>query len=216
MSCFFDSLCSFFLVYHVQTHTHTHPSNGPLSGTTRMSWYQKGKSSLDFTEARDSEWQWHQLGMCKSAPRARQITTPAPHHSVFYRLDALPSFLPGLFTMYKSCQKCGAVCVLWPDTDARLLELMERTWQALSVDQSQIGRISFGRLLRQTNGVCCPSVSVVFLFALTYFCKMSKLLHCLGLVFPLFLLVWFCCTCLCFCLQCFDAVGWAAGRPSGL
>jgi len=23
---------------------------------------QKGKTSLDFTEARDSEWQWHQLG----------------------------------------------------------------------------------------------------------------------------------------------------------
>ena len=26
----------------------------------------------------------------KSAPRSRQITTPAPHHSVFYRPDALP------------------------------------------------------------------------------------------------------------------------------
>jgi len=24
--------------------------------------YQKGKTILDFTEARDSEWQWHQLG----------------------------------------------------------------------------------------------------------------------------------------------------------
>jgi len=24
--------------------------------------YQKGKTSLDFTGARDSEWQWHQLG----------------------------------------------------------------------------------------------------------------------------------------------------------
>jgi len=24
--------------------------------------YQKGKNNLDFTEARDSEWQWHQLG----------------------------------------------------------------------------------------------------------------------------------------------------------
>ena len=36
--------------------------NGPLSGTTRVSWYQKGKTNLDFTEARDSEWQWHQLG----------------------------------------------------------------------------------------------------------------------------------------------------------
>jgi len=26
-----------------------------------MSRYQKGKTSLDFTEAKDSEWQWHQL-----------------------------------------------------------------------------------------------------------------------------------------------------------
>jgi len=24
--------------------------------------YQKGKTNLDFTEARDTEWQWHQLG----------------------------------------------------------------------------------------------------------------------------------------------------------
>ena len=42
--------------------THTCPFNGPLSGTTRVSRYQKGKTYLDFTEARDSEWQWHQLG----------------------------------------------------------------------------------------------------------------------------------------------------------
>ena len=41
---------------------HTHPFNGPLSGTTQVSRYQKGKTNLDFTEARDSEWQWHQLG----------------------------------------------------------------------------------------------------------------------------------------------------------
>jgi len=27
-----------------------------------VSRYQKGKTDLDFTEARDSEWQWHQLG----------------------------------------------------------------------------------------------------------------------------------------------------------
>ena len=37
---------------------------------------------------------WHQLGICKSAPRSRQITTPAPHHSVFYRPDALPAAQP--------------------------------------------------------------------------------------------------------------------------
>jgi len=44
------------------THGHTHPFNGPFSGTTRVGRYQKGNTNLDFTEATDSEWQWHQLG----------------------------------------------------------------------------------------------------------------------------------------------------------
>jgi len=33
-----------------------------LSRTTTVSQYQKGKTNLDLNEARDSEWQWHQLG----------------------------------------------------------------------------------------------------------------------------------------------------------
>ena len=41
---------------------HTYPFNGPWSGSTQVSRYQKGKTNLDFTEAKDSEWQWHQLG----------------------------------------------------------------------------------------------------------------------------------------------------------
>jgi len=45
---------------HSHSRTHTHPFNGPLSGTTRVSQYQKRKTNLDFTEARDSDW--HQLG----------------------------------------------------------------------------------------------------------------------------------------------------------
>ena len=32
--------------------------------------------------------------ICKFAPRSRQITMPAPHHSVFYRPDALPAAQP--------------------------------------------------------------------------------------------------------------------------
>ena len=32
--------------------------------------------------------------ICKSAPRSRQITTAATHHSVFYRPDALPAAQP--------------------------------------------------------------------------------------------------------------------------
>jgi len=32
--------------------------------------------------------------ICKSAPLSRQMTMPAPHHSVFYRPDALPAAQP--------------------------------------------------------------------------------------------------------------------------
>ena len=44
-----------------------------------MSWYQKGKTNLDFTEARDSEWQWHQLGhmqVCTSLQTDNYASTP--------------------------------------------------------------------------------------------------------------------------------------------
>jgi len=76
-------------------YTHTHPFNGPFSGTTWVSRYQKGKTNLDFTEARDSEWLWHQLRHTQvPAPSSRQLNMPAPHHSVFYRPDALPAAQP--------------------------------------------------------------------------------------------------------------------------
>ena len=59
--------------------THTHLFNGPFSGTTQMSRYQKGKSNLDFTEARDGEWQWHQLGhmqVCTLLQTDNHTSTP--------------------------------------------------------------------------------------------------------------------------------------------
>ena len=64
---------------HARTHTHTHPFNGPLSRTTRVSRYQNGKTNLDFTEARDSEWQWHRLGhmqVCTSFQTDNHASTP--------------------------------------------------------------------------------------------------------------------------------------------
>ena len=30
----------------ISSNTHTHPFNGPLSGTTWVSWYQRGKTNL--------------------------------------------------------------------------------------------------------------------------------------------------------------------------
>jgi len=68
--------------------------NGPLSGTTHVSRYQKGKTNLDFTEARDSEWQWHQQGhmqVCISLKTDNHASTPP---LVFYRPDALPATQP--------------------------------------------------------------------------------------------------------------------------
>ena len=51
------------------THTHTHTQE-TVSGSG-ISW-----------------------AICKSAPCSRQITTPAPHYSVFYRPDGLPATQP--------------------------------------------------------------------------------------------------------------------------
>jgi len=81
--------------------THTHPFNGPMSGTTRVSWYTHRRLTtlclglpgwagtrkvkpiwilLKQETVRGSGIGW---AICKSAPRSRQTTTPAPHPSVF-------------------------------------------------------------------------------------------------------------------------------------
>ena len=70
------------------------PFNGLFSRTTWVSRYQKGKTNLDFTGARDSEWQWHQLGhmqVCTSLQTDNHASTPP---LVFYRPDALPAAQP--------------------------------------------------------------------------------------------------------------------------
>jgi len=51
----------------------------PFSGITQVSQYQKGKTNLDFTEARDSEWQWNPLGhmqVCTSHQTDKYASTP--------------------------------------------------------------------------------------------------------------------------------------------
>ena len=82
------------LIPSSSTHTHTHPFNGPLSGTTQVSRYLKGKTNLDFTEARDSDWQWHQLDhmqVCTLLQTDNHASTPPLS---FYRPDALTAAQP--------------------------------------------------------------------------------------------------------------------------
>ena len=66
-------------LFHKNDTQHTHPLNAPLSWTTRVSRYQKGKTNLHFTGARDSEWQWHPLGhmqVCTSLQTDNHASTP--------------------------------------------------------------------------------------------------------------------------------------------
>ena len=73
------------------THTHARPFKSPLSGTTWVSRYQKGKTNLDLlkSEARDSEWQWHQLGRMQVC-----TSLQTDNHSSTQPLSFLQPFLP--------------------------------------------------------------------------------------------------------------------------
>jgi len=82
--------------------TTPHPLNGPLSGNTPVSRYQNGKTNLDLTDARDSEWQWHQLDhtqVCTSLQTDNHTSTPP---LCFYSPYALPVAQP---TASKHCRQ---------------------------------------------------------------------------------------------------------------
>jgi len=58
-----------------------------------VSQYQKGKTNLDSTEARDSEWQWHPLGHNESlhlAPDRQQHQHPTTLMFFTGRMPFLP------------------------------------------------------------------------------------------------------------------------------
>jgi len=64
-----------------------------MSGTTQVSRYQKGKTNQDFTEARDSEWQWHQLGhmqVCTLLYTNNHTSTPPLQFFCTGRMPFLP------------------------------------------------------------------------------------------------------------------------------
>ena len=86
-------ICIMYVRY--TSYYYTHPFNGPLSGSTQVSRYQKGKTNLDFTEARDSEWQWHPLGHMQVCTLLQSVNHASiPPLSFFYRPDALPAAQP--------------------------------------------------------------------------------------------------------------------------
>jgi len=53
----------------------------------------ESKTNLDFTEARDSEWQWHQLGHMKICT-SQQTNNHASHQPVSFLQAGCPSCRP--------------------------------------------------------------------------------------------------------------------------
>ena len=78
-------------------------SSGLFSRTTWVSWYQKGKTSLDLNEARDTRddgvwgWQWHQLDHMQTVCTSLQTDNHTNTSSFnFYRPEAQPSSVKAL------------------------------------------------------------------------------------------------------------------------
>ena len=93
---FFRGRMSFLPPYQqrqsTEGNTHTHPFNGPLSGTTRVSRYQKGKPIWILLKQETVSGSGISWAICVSAPCFRQITTPAPT-TQFFR-GRMPFLLP--------------------------------------------------------------------------------------------------------------------------
>ena len=73
---------------------YTHPFNGPFPGLPRWAGTRKVKPIWILLKQETVSGSGISWVICKSAPRSRQITMPAPHHSFFYRPDALPAAQP--------------------------------------------------------------------------------------------------------------------------
>ena len=104
---------------HTPYRHYTHPFSGPLSGTTQGSRYQKGETIWILLKQESVSGSGISWTICKSAPRSRQITTPAPHYSAFTgRMLFLPpnqqrQSTEGNCVVYKYfCYWCRIV-VLW-------------------------------------------------------------------------------------------------------
>jgi len=98
------------------------PPNQQCQSTegTQVSRYQKGKTNLDFTEARDSEWQWNQLGRMQVCTTLQTDNQNNTHHSVFYRPDALPAAQPTASS--KAIAQCFLLIAVTASTASRQCE----------------------------------------------------------------------------------------------
>jgi len=88
-----------------------HPFNDPFPGLPRWAGTRKVKPLWILLKQETVSGSGISWAICKSAPRSSQITTPAAHHSVFYRPDALPATQPTESKHWSELLTC--ICPSW-------------------------------------------------------------------------------------------------------
>ena len=96
-----------------------HPFNGLFSRTTWVSWYQKGKTSLDLNEAKEDGvvgWQSHKLDhmqtICTLSVCPHNTNTSSLN---FYRPDALPDAQPTVSKHWKTNRHTTTAYTTWSE-----------------------------------------------------------------------------------------------------
>jgi len=115
--------------------------------------------------------------ICKSALCSRQITTPAPHHSVFYKPDALPAAQPTASKHWRHVTKSVSE-MLWHWNDMKLL-----MFDMCENRSKQFGTLSSNIL----KVIYCLKTTLIWLDVISYdhlLCqKLSKLfLRCIKVI----------------------------------
>ena len=113
---------------HTQAHTHTRLKTALCPRLPGLASTRKVKPIWILLEQETVSGSGISWAICKSAARSRQITTPAPHHSVFYRPVALPAAQPTASKHWRH-NKCATMKAY------RLLEQGERCWRHTSLQE---------------------------------------------------------------------------------
>jgi len=109
-----------------------------------VSQYQKGKTNLDFAEARDSEWQWHQLGHVQVCTSLQ--TEPCQHPTTQFFTGRMP-FLPYSQVLFFICTVLGMLMrICWFKIDITL-----REEQRIRKEQAQSIKCSTYHVMRDLH-----------------------------------------------------------------
>jgi len=112
----------------------THPFNGPLSRNTQVSGTRKVKPIWILLKQEIVTGSGISWAICKSAPRSRQITMPAPHYSVF---------------LQAGCPSCH------PTNSVKALKAkVQKAPKVLTQNGTLVGPAVFVGLTVMTNGHC--------------------------------------------------------------